>query len=132
MLLSARILSQISSVNSFEYADNAQWNAGDTVTLTIQLVDMTQNPASQGFYPAGIRYMAATGATLSVTLTNIDSAVQIQRYATQPYAQDPSIWQISILPSDAIRGTCDLVINLNESGKVTAGRVKAAVLIGGF
>jgi hypothetical protein len=131
MLLSARFLTQVSSVNAFNYADNAQWTAGDTVTFYFQLVDLTLDRPAQGFFPAGRRYMPAVGATLTVTLSNIDTAVQIaNRSATQAFpTTDPSIWSVTILNSDLIRGTCDLVLTLREGANTTTGRVSAGVLI---
>lgn len=130
MLLSARFLNQVASVNSFEYADNAQWTAGDTVTLYFQLADLTLDRPSGGYFPAGRRYMPASGATLNVTLANVDTAVQLVRAATQPYpTTDPSIWSVSVLATDLIRGTCDLVLNLREGSTLTSGRVVAGVLI---
>lgn len=131
MLLSARFLTQVSSVNAWNYADNAQWTQGDTVTVYLQLVDLTLDKAVQGFVPAGRRYVPASGATLTVTLANIDQAVQVTRFATQPYSNDGSIWKFTVLPSDAISGTCDVKLSLNESGVITAGVAKAGVLING-
>lgn len=129
MLLSARFLNQVSSVNAFEYVSNAQWTAGDTVTLYFQLIDLNLDKPVQGFQPAGRRYMPAAGATLSVKLDNINDAIAVTRSATQPYPQDSSIWAVQILSTDTIRGTCDLVLNLTESAVKTSGRVVAGVLI---
>lgn len=131
MLLSARFLSQVASVNSWNYTDSAQWTQGDTVTVYLQLVDMTQDKAVQGFVPAGRRYVPATGATLSVTLVNVNQAVQITRLATQPYTSDGSIWKFTVLASDAISGTCDVKLSLNENGTITSGVAKAGALING-
>jgi len=130
MLLSARFLNQVSSVNVFDYVDSAQWTAGDTVSLYIQLVDLSVNLPSKGYFPAGKRYMPAVGATLSVTLSNINDAVQLVRSAVQPYpTTDPSIWRIDILSSDTIRGTCDVVLALSEGANKTSGRISSGVLI---
>lgn len=129
MLLSARFLNQVSSVNGFEYAANAQWTEGDTVSLYFQLIDASLDRPAQGFVPAGRRYMPAAGATLNATITNIDDSVQITRTAVQPYALDPSIWRVDILSTDKIRGTCDLVLALREGLVSTNSRVVGGVLI---
>lgn len=132
MLLSARILNQVTSVNAWQYADQAQWTAGDTVSLFIQLIDLTQDRAVKGYNPAGRRYMPASGATLNLTLANIDQSVQLSRAAVQAYpTSDPSIWRLSVLATDAIKGTCTIQLSLNEGGVITSGSVKAAVLIAG-
>lgn len=130
MLLSARILTDVSGVNSFSYANQAEWTAGDTVTLYLQLVDLTKDKALEGFVPGGRRFVPVSGATLRVTLTNIDDAKAITRSASQAYASlDGSIWAVSILASDTIQGTCDLVLALTQGGVVTTGRAPAAVAI---
>jgi hypothetical protein len=129
MLLSARFLNQVSSVNAFEYASNAQWTEGDTVSLFFQLIDSTVDRQAQGFVPAGRRYMPAAGATLQATLTNIDDSIQIVRSAVQPFVLDPSIWRVDVLSSDKIRGTCDLVLALREGSVSTNARIVGGVLI---
>lgn len=129
MLLSARMLYNVSSVNQFSWTDVVEFTQGDSYDIYFQLIDANLDKPVYGFKPAGRRYMPAVGATLTVRLDNIDDAVAISRPAVQPFAQDPSIWKVSVLATDKIVGTCALVLTLNESGKVTSGRVQAAVLI---
>lgn len=128
MLLSARILNAVSGVNSFEIAESAQFSQGDTLTLYFQLLDASLDTSSKGFDPPGRRYIPATGATLQCTLTNIDDAKQVSRYATAAFpADDRSVWALSVLASDGISGTSDLVFKLTEGSIVTNGRLVAAV-----
>ena len=130
MLLSARLLNAVSSVNHFEIADAALFSEGDALTLYFQLVDASLDSAAKGFSPSGRRYVPEAGATLSVTLTNIDDAKQIVRSATLAFpADDRSIWKISILSSDGISGTSDMILRLTEGSKVTTGRVQAALRV---
>lgn len=132
MVLSARILNDVNGVNSFDYCNQAEWVAGDTVTLFFQLVDASKDRMEKGFVPAGRRFVPAAGATLSVTLTNIDDAKVVTRNAAQAYSTlDGSIWSVSILSTDTISGTCDLVLSLNEGGRITRGRLVAAAAISG-
>ncbi len=129
MLLSARILNNCTSVNSWDWAEEAQFTQGDTADIYFMLVDATRDKAVNHFEPAGRRYVPAAGATMSCIVENINDAVRIVRAAVQPFAQDPSIWKLSILGTDTILGTCALALTLNESGKLTRGRIEAAVLI---
>jgi hypothetical protein len=129
MLLRARILYNVSSVNKFDYVDQAEFTQGDSVDIYFQLTDANLDKAVAGYQPAGRRYMPADGATLSVKLDNIDDNIQVTRAASQPFTQDPSIWKVSVLATDKIVGTCALVLTLTESGVVTNGRVDALVLI---
>jgi hypothetical protein len=129
MVLSARILNNVASANSFDWADQAEFTQGDTVDIYFQLIDTTVDKAVKGFVPGGRRYIPAAGATLSVKLDNIDDAVALTRSATQPFSGDLSIWKLTILATDAIVGTCALALTLTEGAKVTRGRAEAAVLI---
>src|SRR5882672_4392117 len=112
MLLSARILRDCANVNSFEYADSAQFTRGDVVDVFFQLIDASLDTASENFIPAGRRYMPAVGATLQAVVENIDDSVKITRTLSQPFVNDPSIWKISFFASDAISGTSNLRLTL--------------------
>jgi len=129
MLLSCRILQDVSGVNSFEYTSQAEWTEGCPTTLYIQLINASLDKANQGFNPPGRRYMPASGATLSVTLESIDDNKQVTKTATNPYASDTSIWAVSILSTDTIRGSPQIRLTLTEGSVITSGLLKCAVKI---
>lgn len=129
MLLSARILESVSGVNSFDYVDQGRFTEGDTPTIYLQLIDAAKDRPQDGFVPAGRRYMPIGGATLQVTFVNLDASKQVVRFATQPFPQDPSIWAVTLLATDAIRGTVSLRLLLSESGKLTKGSLQAALAV---
>jgi hypothetical protein len=123
------MLDGVGSVNDFTYVDVVEFTQGDQVDVYFQLIDASKDKALQQFKPAGRRFMPAAGATLQVTLDNIDDDKKVTRAASQPFAGDPSIWKVSVLSTDVIRGTINLVLVLTESGKVTRGRAEAAISI---
>lgn len=124
------MLAHVTSVNDFDYADQVELTQGDQVDVYFQLVDLTRAPSRLGYKPEGVRYMPASGATLQVRLDNIDDNVALTRAPVQAYPTlDPSIWRLSVLSTDTIRGTCALNLTLNESGKLTYGRREGAVKI---
>jgi len=123
MLLSCRILENAQGVNAFDYVEAARLTEGDTPSVYFQLVDITKDA------PVGRRFIPATGATLQITLAHINDAKQVVRTATQPFAQDPSIWKFDILTSDVLRGTVTLRLKLTEGSRVTKGMRKAAILV---
>lgn len=129
MLLSARFLNDVAGVNSFEYAEVAEFTTGDAGSVYFQLIDSSLDKAVNGFVPAGRRYMPAAGATLQCTVESIDSAKTIVRSAVQPYAQDPSIWRLDFLSSDQIEGTANLRLRLTESGVTRTGVIKNGIRI---
>lgn len=129
-MLSLRMLANVASVNAFDWATEVSYTAGDgPLDVYFQLIDPAQDRVSAGWPFGGRRYAPAAGATLTVTVANIDDNVAVQRVAVQPFANDPSIWKFTMLATDTIVGTCAISFQLNESGKLTAGRVDAVVLI---
>jgi hypothetical protein len=129
MLLSARMLKDVASVNSFESDTQLSWMEGDSVTIYFQLIDLTLDKVDQGFMPAGRRYVPASGATLSVVLENINDAKTLTRFASQPFVNDGSIWSVTILSTDLVRGTPQMRLTLTEGAKVTRGLVKNVLKI---
>jgi hypothetical protein len=114
MLLSIRFLNDVSNVNSFEYASNVEFHAGDPQAISFQLIDASLDRPEQGFVPAGRRYMPPAASTLAVTFQNLDDAKRFTRAATQPFPLDPSIWQVPVLASDPLVGTVRLKMVLTE------------------
>ena len=115
MKLSARPLVDVEGANDFQYSTQLEYYAGDATTFYFQLIDQEKNPAQQGFYPSGLRYCAITGATLQVTFNNVADSKRVVRYATQPFANDTSIWSVSILATDPLEGTVSLKCVLTEN-----------------
>ncbi len=128
MKLSANILNDVGSVNSFVYTDTYRSTEGNACEVYFQLIDSTLNTATEGFSPPGRRYCPEEGATLQVTVGFIDDAKKIVRAATQPFS-DPSIWKLTILSSDHWRGSADLSLRLTEDDVITYGVVRGALSI---
>lgn len=131
MLLSVRTLNSCSSVNSWDWATEATWTQGDSFSWYFQLIDLSRDSTRDGFDPAGRRYAPAAGAALTATLMSLDDGVKVVRTASQPFAQDPSIWRLSVLSTDQLRGTVDLLLMLSEGSVVTRGRASAAACVAG-
>jgi hypothetical protein len=108
MQFSARPLIEVSSVNDFVVSQQITMATGDETPCYFQLVDLDKNPGYSGSNPQGLRYMPMAGATLAVSFININTAKQFTRYATQPFAQDPSIWLVTLLSNDPVTGTVSI------------------------
>lgn len=126
MILSARFLTNVGSVNSYEYTSNVEFTEGDGIDVYFQLIDSTKDRADQGFFPVGRRYAPGEDATLQVTIDNINDAKKVTRFCSRPYAEDPTIWKLSILASDAVRGTSNLKLTLIDGTKNIRGIVQGA------
>jgi hypothetical protein len=127
VLLSARILKNVNGVNAFEHAPVMEFTEGDGPTIYFQLVDSTSDRAEQGFFPPGRRYVPNVGATLQCVLHHIDDARKVTRFASQPFPQDTSIWALTLLPTDTIRGTTDMLLTLTEGSRVTRGALRSSI-----
>lgn len=122
MLLSARILSHVASVNNYRTVSQVEFTDGDAPSIVFQLVDLSVDKNSEGFNPPGRRYCPAEEAEVTVFLGSVREANRIERIAFQPFPQfDASIWQIDLFPEDKVAGNTDLFIELSENGKVTRG-----------
>jgi hypothetical protein len=132
MKLSLRMLDNVAGINNFEFVNQVLMTEGDTPQIYFQLVDLAKDRAEQGFDPAGRRYVPAFGATLQVTLDHIDQARKVVRSASQPFSQDPSIWAVTLLPTDKLRGTVNLKVALTEGSQVTQGMLQAALNVDGL
>ncbi len=121
MVLSARVLEAVASVNVFTFAKAAQTSAGSNFSLFLQLTDIAQLIMTQGWMPSGQRYCPPAGSILLVSVVAVDSNYQFQKVATQPFATlDASIWQVDFLPVDFPNGgTFSLRLQLTEPGPIT-------------
>ncbi len=136
MLLSARILTGVASVNVYTYTDAARFTEGDTVDVYFQLVDLDADRES--YQAKGRRYIPVAEATpvVQVQFGSIDNAKKIARTASQPFVGDSSIWKVSFLSTDVVRGTMDMRITLTETvsvapdvTRVTRGVVRQAISV---
>ena len=127
MLLSARPLRDVASVNNFRPADRWQMMEGDAPSLYLQLIDKSVDLPVENFNPPYRRYMPVAGATLQVTVMSNDMAKEIVRFATQPFPLDPSIWRLNLLSTDPVRGTVSMKLKLTEGGMVTYGQMQPAL-----
>lgn len=132
MNLGARFLTAVGGVNVFGFTTAVEAVAGDAFDVYFQFVDKEQHTNSNGFFPAGNRYMPAAGSTVTVTVLNLDSAKQFIRVATQPYVQDASIWKFSILTTDPVAATVSLKITLTDGAVVRTVYAQAALRINGI
>lgn len=124
MLLTGRMLNNVSNVNSFCYVMEAAFTEGDPQDVYFQLLD-----GSKGEAP-GMRYMPPATTTLSVSINHIDSAKAITRSATQPYpTSDPSIWKITFLSTDTLKGTFDIRLTLTEPTRTIRGVIRHGLSI---
>lgn len=128
MLLSARMINDVSGVNAFTPVSVLEFTEGDAPTIYFQLVDLSKDKSEQGFNPPGRRYIPASGATLQCAIVHPDDTKKLTRFATQPFVQDGSIWALTLTTTDFVRGSVDLLLTLTEGPKVTRGAIRSSIV----
>ncbi len=131
MKFGARLLTAVAGVNSYGFTPAVEASAGDAVDVYLQLVDLSQHTAQQGYQPVGLRYLPADGAVLTVQVQSLDNAKQLTRVATKPFPQDASIWKFSLLATDPARGTVSLRLTLTEGTVVRTAQLPGALRLDG-
>jgi hypothetical protein len=130
MILSCRFFKSVVGVNDFSFGGSyVEFSQGNSEAVYFQLIDASKDKAVDGFNPPGRRVAPTSGATLSVVIENIDDAKKITRSATQPFAQDPSIWKLQIYNTDNLKGTYTLRLTLTEGAVITKGKCQAALRV---
>jgi hypothetical protein len=128
MLLSARLLNNVTDVNHFDSVMAQEMNQGGQTQVYFQLIDLSQDCERS---PRGRRYVPGAGAMLSVIVQHLDNAKKLVKTATQPFpTTDPSIWSFVINSTDtSVRGTVDLVLTLSEGTVVRNCRLQGALRV---
>lgn len=125
MLLGAVMLKAVQNVNSYQRSTQVTIRQANPTTIYFQLVDLDQ----QDPYGQPLRYIPASGSSLTVTLNSINSANVISRIAAQPYSSDDrSIFSFNLLSTDRpSSGNFD--ISLSESGSIYTTSIANGVIV---
>lgn len=134
MRLSAKILKNVNSVNSWVFTNQAFFHQDEANVLYIQLVDLEQsvdpsNEKSQAYPEKPIRYIPqGTAVGLEATFPSLDDDEKFTVTGIQPFAQDKSIWKFNISSSQSpSSGNVDF--KLIEDSVSKSFRVKNAVSV---
>lgn len=132
MLLTARLLNDVQSINSFGYTKTLEWSQGDLRDFYIQLADASA--VVPDAYPRGLRYCPAAGAGLTVSFKDVEGMANIALVCSQPFAGDASIWLVpystlTSLQVAELLGTYGLKLTLAEGSVITNGFVAQAISI---
>src|SRR5271166_1777148 len=97
MRLGFRVLDSSSTLNNLQYLNQRIIVPGETTTMLIQLVDLNTVTDKNQW---GTRYMPAIGATLNAAVNSVNDAYNLAKIMSQPFPQNPSIWQFNLLSYD--------------------------------
>lgn len=123
MRLNAKMLKNVANINQWEYASTVHVQEGQINEIYFQIIDLNKKLDS-GCY---LRYLSAAAVIgVEVTFPSIDDDQVIVATATQPFADDKSIWKVSLL-STQLPNSGAINIKLTEDGVDKYFTVKAAI-----
>lgn len=132
MRLSAKMLKNVSNVNHWEYAETAYVQEGQVNEFYFQLVDLDkihQGEKSKILPDFPLRYMSqATEVSVEATFLDVNPDNQFAVIATQPFADDKSIFKIT-LTSDQVPNSGNLQISLTEDGNTKKFLIKGGIKV---
>lgn len=132
MRLNAKILKNVANVNQWQYTNQASVQEGQANEIYLQLVDLDKTPGlekSVALPDFPLRYISQAAVTaLEATFPSIDDTQQIVVSATQPFADDKSIWKIS-LANDQLPKSGNFKLKLTEDGLDKFILVKSAISV---
>lgn len=119
MRLSSKILKNVANINTWQYGNQATVQEGQANDIYIQLVDLDKTPGidkSSVLPECPLRYIPQ-GSVIAVeaTFPSIDDAAEIIVVGSQPFADDKSIWKIS-LSSTQLPKSGNFKLKLTEDG----------------
>lgn len=109
MLLYAKLLEPVYDVNNFGVVDTLNIPANQTNNIYFQLFSKIGEKFD-------LRYIPHVSSIITVKFDHIDFNKVITRNAINPFADDRSIWVVSLLPNDMIANN-SMQITLNEGGE---------------
>lgn len=98
MKLNLQMLDPSSTLNKLHLLSEVEVYPGSTATIMFQLVDLNQQLSD--ICDLYSRYVPASGATVSVVISNLDSANVVTKTATNPFADDRSIWSFDLTATE--------------------------------
>lgn len=120
MRLSAKFLKNVTGINNYDESDQWSIAEGSAQSLYFQLADKDQD---------NIRYMSqATVFAVEVTFQDIEETAEIVKTATQPFADDKSIFKIELLASE-VPNSGAVTFKLTEDGIDSKFKVSQAISV---
>lgn len=121
MKLSAKFLKNVANVNNFQYADQWEIAEGSAQTLYFQIIDQLKED---------LRYMSQATVIDSVTVTflDIDTEEEITKTASQPFADDKSIWMVSLSATE-VPNSGAVSFSITEDGVEKKFKVNQAISV---
>jgi len=121
MKLSAKFLINVESVNNFDYVDQWDVSEGSAHRLHFQLIDKQMGD---------LRYLsqATVLGPVTVTFLSVVDGSEIVKIATQPFADDKSVWYIDLLATE-VPNAGAVKMSISEDAVISQFRVDLAIVV---
>lgn len=117
MAITAQILNDDASLNSFLIVDAIEFTPGGDITINFRLLDTQED----------LRYVPDAGATLSLTFQKTDGTTLVKA-ASELDTQDRSMWTVSLSQAEsALIFGGNIEFDLTEGAKLTKGTIQNAL-----
>lgn len=128
MRLGIQMLNNSSLLNSLLYLNQIIVNPGETYTVYFQLADLD---SQHGPNCPALRYIPASGSSMSIKLTSINVANNITKIPFNPFPDDRSIWafNLSAIETQYAAGI-NMRVTLTEGSSVKIAVADAVIIIG--
>lgn len=134
MRLSAKMLKNVVGVNNWSHSNQAYLSEGQANDVYIQLVDLDwttkASPEQSSAFPQyPIRYISqASAVEVKATFLDIDDDQEFEIIATQPFADDKSIFKFS-LSNSQIPNSGNLLITITEDNVSKSFIIQNAITV---
>lgn len=123
MNLSFRAINSDGTLNNFYQLDKINIVKENAATVRIQLIDLEKKLKEDA-----LRYIPASGATMTVTFFRSQTADVVTKNASNPFADDRSIWQVALTAAEAAKVSSGfLLVTLTEGSTITKLKVDGLV-----
>lgn len=140
MRLGIQMLDPGSSINNLMYLNQYRINPGETAAVYFQFVDLDKQNnggCSGGFSGTGSgscppqRYIPATGATVSISLTSININNNITKIPVNAFVGDNSIWSFNMSAADTqIAAGINMKVVLTQGPNINIVNADGVIIIG--
>jgi hypothetical protein len=125
MNLSFRAINSDGTLNNFQQIDKINIVKENAATVRIQLIDLEKKLKEDH-----LRFVPASGATMTITFYRSQTADVVTKNATNPFADDRSIWQVTLTAAEAAKVSSGfLLVTLTEGATVTKLKVNGIISV---
>lgn len=122
MKLGIQMLNNSSTLNNLIETSQVLFSQSESIDVYFKLIDQE--------HPQHSRYIPAAGATVNISIPNINSTYTVSKPASIAFPEDRSIWKVTLSSSETekISGT-DMKVTLTEGGNTKIANALQVLIV---